>query len=111
MLQTLHNEKQKLLDKFIAKNKQIILVGHHTEAGHVLNIPTQNRFMLPTSASVSARRAFEREKGHHPGHERLESEIPDDIRIAKDVIKELRSLGYTRTYPKDILAQLKKAPL
>lgn len=110
MLEKLFNERQLLLDQFIAKNNAnpILFAGHHTEAGHILNIPTANRYLLPTSPRVSAMRAFEREKGHHPGHERELSEIPDDIKINKETVNELLGLGYVKTKPNQILSKLKR---
>jgi cytidylate kinase len=89
MLSNLHNEKQRLLNEFLDKNsgQKVILAGHHTEAGHVLDVPSQYKFMLSTSPSVSAMRAFNREKGMHPGNERRLSEIPGDIQQGVEVKK------------------------
>ena len=107
MLSSLNAEKQRILNAFIAKNKNVVLAGHHTEGGYHLNIPTTNRFMLSTSPRVSAYRAFEREKGQHPGHERLESEIPADIRENQKIVKELRGFGYKRVGANDVLEYLR----
>ena len=44
----------------------------------------------------------------HPGHERLESEIPDDIKDNQNVVKELKGLGYTKIAPRQIMQHLSK---
>lgn len=90
--------RQELLDMFIKKhkNKSIVLVGHHTEGDTVLNVHTNNKWMLNTGPLTSAYRAYLRSQEEKPEHRRLLSELPDDYKEAKEVIGQLKELGYEK---------------
>ena len=90
MLGTLASKRQILMDGFLEKNKDkpVLLGGHHTEAGHVLGIPTDNKMMLNTGPLRSAWRGYRRDE------QRKLHELPSDYREARDTLKELKGLGY-----------------
>lgn len=97
--------RQQLLDSFIKKNndKQIVLVGHHTEGNTVLNIHTDNKLMLNTPPITSAYRAYLRSQNEKPGHRRTLAEIPEDVKEAKTIVDQLTELGYLKFSPEDII--------
>jgi adenylate kinase family enzyme len=96
MLCCLATKRQELLDEFLEEEEDlVVLVGNHREGKYIIDIPTDNRFLLDVSAEVSARRAYERSQKESPKHRRKLSELPEDIKEAKDEIKWLRSRGYT----------------
>jgi len=110
-IRTLAKERQRLMDSFIKKNKKksIVFVGHHTEGDTVLDIPTNNRWMLHTSPQTSAYRAYLRSQNEKPDHRRTLEELPKDRREARDTIKELKALNYTKMSPKKIESFIAKA--
>lgn len=89
--------RQLLLNKFINTNgnKKIVLVGHHFEGDQVLDVHTENKYMLDTSPLLSAWRAFIRSQNEQSNYRRSIYELNMDYREANDVIKRLRELGYT----------------
>lgn len=103
-IKQLAQKRQELLDNFIKDNsdKDIILVGHHTEGDTVLNIHTDNKWMLDTPPLTSAYRAYLRSQNEKPEHRRLLSELPLDYKEAKDVVNQLQGLGYKKYSSEEI---------
>jgi len=103
MLLTLYKKRQQLMDRYIQTSKKpIIFAGHHLEAKYVLKFPTKNRFLLNVDAKTSAHRGWLRSQTEDPKYRRLKSDIPKDIRAAKEDIAWLKSQGYKTTSPKQI---------
>jgi len=104
MLSRLAREKQKVLDSFLTQNKKqpILLGGHHTEAGHVLRVPTNNLWLLSTPHTTGVQRRLLRDDAASTqSHTQL-------LRESRDTVKELKALGYTRTTPTQIERHVKK---
>jgi len=108
-LRKLADLRQGLLDAFLAKHigEKIVLAGFHTEDSHVLRVPTENRFMLDTSAEASAQRAYERSQGEKPEHRRTQEDLPLDIQDAEKEIQFLLQEGYTSMSEDQILSFVK----
>ncbi len=95
MLGKLASLRQELMDKYIKdKDNKIVLLGHHTEGDHVLNIPTKNRFLLDVDARTSAMRAYNRSQKEKSEHRRTIEELPGDIKEAEKDIEFLKNSGY-----------------
>jgi hypothetical protein len=110
MLQQLADERQRLMDEFVDEaDKPVVFAGHHTE-GHrvegsrVLDIPTENRFLLDVDAETSAQRAFDRSQTAPVGKRRTMEEMPEDIAEAQEMIDQLTGLGYEAHSP-DVVRQ------
>jgi ABC-type oligopeptide transport system ATPase subunit len=103
MLQQLAAKRQALMNDFVKKaDKPIVFVGHHTEGDHVLDIPTNNRFLLNTDAKTSAKRGYQRSQNEDPKHRRTIDEIPEDEKEAQKIIDWLLSNGYKPLSKKEI---------
>lgn len=109
-IRTLAKRRQQLLDEYVKinKNKNIVLVGHHTEGDTVLDVHTKNKWMLNTLPFTSAYRAYLRSQNEKPEYRRLFSELPIDYKEAKDVIKQLNHLGYKKYSPEKIIEMIGK---
>ncbi len=95
MLKILANKRQELMNDYIKQsNKPIIFGGHHDEGGHILDIPTINRWLLNTDPKTSAKRAYERSLKEELKSRRLESELPQDTQEAQEYIDFLKSNNY-----------------
>lgn len=109
-IRKLARRRQQLLDLYIKenKNKDIVLVGIHTEGETVLNVYTDNKWMLNTLPFTSAYRAYLRSQHEKPEHRRLLSELPMDYQEAKDVVAQLNELGYRKYSPEQIIRMIGK---
>lgn len=103
MLAKLAAKRQEEMDEFIIRSKKpVVLVGIHTEGDHVLDIPTNNKFLLDVDAKESAKRAYERSQHEDPKTKRSLSELPDDEKEAQEVIDFLKGSGYKLMTSEDI---------
>ena len=111
MIRELALQRQALMDSFLARNEElpVLLAGHHTEGDTVLNIPTKQRYMLDTGPLRSVWRAYQRSKTEAPQYRRHLSELPADYKDAKNVEKQLLSLGYIPTKVEDIEEKIKNS--
>ncbi len=95
MLKELADKRQELMDNYIKESKKpIVFGGYHTEDKYVLDIPTNNRWLLNTDAKTSAKRAYQRSLKEEPRFRRLESELPQDTQEAEEYINFLKSNNY-----------------
>lgn len=108
MLAESARRRQKLLDSFVSSSqKPIVFVGHHTEGDHSLEIPTNNRVLLNTSAKESSRRALARNiRGNHGGD-------PKEMTPAsmQKEISDLEQQGYFPAGPDEIISSVSSHPL
>ena len=103
MLLKLYNKRQELMDKYIEESdKPVIFAGHHKEGDHVLNIPTQNKFLLDVDAETSAKRAWKRSQSEDPKYKRDIKDLPLDIQEAQEDIDFLLGSGYSPMSADDI---------
>jgi uridine kinase len=102
--------RQKLMNDFLKMHEKdiVILAGFHTEDAHILDIPTQNRFLLDTDAKTSATRAFERSQGEKIEHRRKIEDLELDIQDAQKEIDFLINEGYRKMSSEDILNFIQK---
>jgi len=107
-IELLAQRRQQLLDSYVKdnKDKDIVLVGHHTEGNTVLNIHTNNKWMLDTPPLTSAYRAYLRSQNGPPDHRRLLSELPLDYKEAQDIVKQLKHLGYQKYSPDQVIKMI-----
>lgn len=104
MLKTLAMKRQEIMDNYISKNNNIVFGGHHTEAEHVLNIPTNNKFLLDRGPLRSVIQAYIRSHTTDPkAHRRHISDLPDDYQSAKKDIRDLKKENYMPQSHSDIL--------
>ena len=109
-IKILAGRRQQLLDSYIKmnKNKKIVLVGHHTEGNTILDVHTDNKWMLNTAPFTSAYRAYIRSQNEKPEHRRLLSELPVDYEEAKDVVNQLLELGYKKYSAENIIKMIEE---
>jgi hypothetical protein len=93
MLLNLAKKRQELMDKYIASNDNIVLGGHHTEAEHVLKIPTANKMLLDRGPLRSSIQGYIRSQisGQHP---RSIFDLRSDYAEANDTIRDLKKDSY-----------------
>lgn len=100
MLEKLTDKKQKLLDKFIKDNEQnnIVFGGLNIEDNnYILDVHTNNKFLLNTSADTSYKRLCKRNR-----------QCSDkDLELAKQDIRWFKSHGYKPMLDKDIIDYIK----
>jgi len=95
MIKSLAAKRQELMNAYIAgSGKQIVFGGHHTEGDTVLEIPTNNKWMLDVDARTSALRAYQRSQNEDQKFRRLKSELPSDTQEAQEIIDFLKTNGY-----------------
>ncbi len=102
MLSALARKRQELMDDYINKNDNIVLGGHHTEANHVLNIPTSNKLLLDRGPLRSSIQGYLRSQisGQHP---RSIFDLRSDYAEANDTIRDLKKDSYKPQSQKDIM--------
>jgi adenylate kinase family enzyme len=110
MILDLFQRRQELLDQYIQdSDKPIVLAGHHWEGKHILDIPTENRFLLDVDAETSAIRALKRSQSEDVKYRRTKEELPGDIKEAQEDIDLLKKHGYEPMSPKKITKWLEQA--
>jgi len=112
MLALLAGKRQELMDKYIQGNDNIVLGGHHTEADHVLKIPTANKMLLDRGPLRSSIQGYIRSQisGQHP---RSIFDLRSDYAEANDTIRDLKKDRYKPQSYNEILNNnmFKKAAL
>lgn len=102
MLANLAKKRQELMDQYIGSNDNIVLGGHHTEADHILSIPTNNKMLLDRGPLRSSIQGYIRSQisGQHP---RSIFDLRSDYAEANDTIRDLKKENYKPHSYNDIL--------
>lgn len=106
----LFGKQQKLLDAFLDKTKDpVILAGHHRHESHELKLDAPHKFLLDVDALTAAIRAYGRSKKTiaHADHVRTPDDLAKDIVKNQDTIDYLKGEGYVPTKPEALKAWAK----
>jgi 2'-5' RNA ligase/adenylate kinase family enzyme len=109
MLGELAAKRQGLMDKWLSESKvPTVLVGHHTEGPHTLDIDTDKRILLDVDAREAASRAYKRSLSEDRQYRRLKSEIPRDAKRNQEDIKDLIAMGYQPMGHESVLGEIQR---
>lgn len=97
LLEKIHAYRQLLLDKFISKNKNIVLAGHHVEDFTVYNFNATKRFTLNTPSKIIKKQRMKRDG--------MSSEDYDTSYEDENFIDGLE--GYVKATPVEIIEYIK----
>lgn len=104
----LANIRQRLMNDAIASSSlPLVLGGHHREGSHVLDIPTEHRFLLDVDAHTAAMNAYERSQHEQVEHRRSLEDVPFDEKEAQEEIDFLLSNGYQKKSTNEIVQFIK----